>query len=146
MKKIIIINGPNLNLLGTREPSIYGNVSFDDFLAKLKSEFSEIEIEIDYFQSNSEAELIEKVHQTEGKYDAIIINPGGLTHTSVSLSDALKSVSTTVIEVHISNISNRDEFRKQSITFAGCNGMIAGLGLDSYKLAIEHLIDLKNEH
>lgn len=140
MKKIIIINGPNLNLLGSREPSVYGETTFEEFLQKIKSEFSSIKI--DYFQSNSEAELIEKVHQTENKYDAIIINPGGLTHTSVSLSDALKAVKTLAIEVHISNISNRDEFRKQSITFAGCNGMVAGLGLDSYKLALEHLLDL----
>lgn len=140
MKRIIIINGPNLNLLGKREPSIYGNTSFDDFFTQLKSNHPEIELK--YFQSNSEVELIEKVHQTEGKFDAIIINPGGLTHTSVSLSDALKSVSTFAIEVHISNISNRDKFRKQSITFAGCNGMVAGLGLDSYKLALEHILDL----
>lgn len=139
MKKIIIINGPNLNLLGTREPSIYGNSTFDDFLMKLRAEFTDVEI--DYFQSNSEAELIDKVHQTENNYNAIIINPGGLTHTSVSLADALKSVTTPAIEVHISNISTRDEFRKQSITFAGCSGMIAGLGLDSYKLALEHLLD-----
>ena len=139
MKKIIIINGPNLNLLGTREPSIYGNSTFDDFLMKLRAEFTDIEI--DYFQSNSEAELINKVHQTENNYNAIIINPGGLTHTSVSLADALKSVNTFAIEVHISNITNREDFRKQSVTFAGCNGMVAGLGLDSYKLALEHLLD-----
>lgn len=143
MKKIIIINGPNLNLLGIREPSIYGNSTFDDFLAKLRSEFSNITI--DYFQSNSESELIDKVHQTENNYDAIIINPGGLTHTSVSLADALKSVNTIAIEVHISDITNREAFRKQSITFAGCNGMVAGLGLDSYKLALEHIIDLEKQ-
>lgn len=140
MKKIIIINGPNLNLLGTREPSIYGNLSFDDFLKNLKDENKDITI--DYFQSNAEAEIIDTVHQTENSYDAIIINPGGLTHTSVSLADALKAVKTLAIEVHISDISKREEFRKQSITFAGCNGMIAGLGLDSYKLALEHLLDL----
>ena len=140
MKKIIIINGPNLNLLGSREPSIYGDVTFENFLAELRKENQSIEI--DYFQSNSEKELIEKIHITEDNFDAIIINPGGLTHTSVSLADALKSVSTKAIEVHISNINSREEFRKQSITSSGCDGMIAGLGLDSYKLAVEHLLDL----
>ena len=140
MNKIIIINGPNLNLLGSREPSIYGDVTFEKFLEELRKENQSIEI--DYFQSNSENELIDKVHSTEGDFDAIIINPGGLTHTSVSLSDALKSVSTKAIEVHISNINSRVEFRKQSITSSGCDGMIAGLGLDSYKLAVEHLLDL----
>ena len=140
MKKFIIINGPNLNLLGSREPSIYGNVSFEEFLEKLKLENQDLDI--DYFQSNSEAEIINKVHQTENKHDAIIINPGGLTHTSVSLADALKAVSTPAIEVHISNISNREDFRKKSITSSGCEGMIAGLGIDSYKLAIEHVKDI----
>lgn len=141
MKKIIIINGPNLNLLGTRETGIYGNVSFDDFLKKLRSEHSDVQV--DYFQSNSESELIDKVHQTNGVYDAIIINPGGLTHTSISLCDALKAVNTTAIEVHISDINSREDFRKQSITVEGCDGMVAGLGLNSYKLALEHLLDLK---
>lgn len=140
MNKIIIINGPNLNLLGSREPSIYGDVTFEKFLEELRKENQSIEI--DYFQSNSENELIDKVHSTEGDFDAIIINPGGLTHTSVSLSDALKSVSTKAIEAHITNINSREEFRKQSITSFGCDGMIAGLGLDSYKLAVEHLLDL----
>lgn len=136
---MIIINGPNLNLLGKREPDVYGHTSFDDFLKTLRAEFSSLTI--GYFQSNHEGELIDCIQQTEGKYDAIVINPGGYTHTSVAISDALKAVSTPAIEVHISNISAREPFRAQSITCSGCNGMIAGLGLDSYKLAIEHLTD-----
>lgn len=140
MQRIIIINGPNLNLLGKREPDVYGNRSFDDFLVELRSKFSSITI--DYYQSNHEGELIDCIQETEGKYDAIVINPGGYTHTSVAIADALKAVSTKAIEVHISNISSREGFRAQSITSAGCDGMIAGLGLDSYTLAIEHLIEL----
>ena len=139
VQRIIIINGPNLNLLGKREPEVYGYTSFDDFLDSLRAQFPALTI--DYFQSNHEGELIDCIQQAEGKYEAIVINPGGFTHTSVAIADALKSVSTTAIEVHISNISAREPFRAQSITSNGCDGMIAGLGLDSYKLAIEHLTE-----
>ena len=142
MKKILVINGPNLNLLGTREPTIYGNQSFDDYLTNLKKNI--LNNDIDYYQSNSESELINKIHQSDNSYLFIVINPGGFTHTSVALTDAIKAITTPTIEVHISNINSREEFRKTSITSTACDGMIAGLGLDSYKLAIEHGIEKYN--
>ena len=140
MKSIIIINGPNLNLLGVREPDIYGSISFAEYLNELKSVFHNATIE--YFQSNKEGELIDKIHAAAHNYNGIAINPGGFTHTSVAIADALKAVDVPSIEVHISNINSREEFRKTSVTSEGCDGMIAGLGLDSYKLAIEHLLEL----
>ena len=142
MKKILIINGPNLNLLGTREPDIYGNQTFEEFLDSIKEENNSIKI--DYFQSNNEAELINTIHQANNKYSFIIINPGAFTHTSVAITDAIGAIKTCVIEVHISNINSREEFRKNSITSTACDGMIAGLGLDSYKLALEHGLEKYN--
>ena len=139
MKQVLIINGPNLNLLGKREPSVYGNTSFDNYLCEIKDIFTNVNIT--YFQSNDEGKLIDKIHESDGLYSFIILNPGGLTHSSISLADAIKSISTSVIEVHISNINAREEFRKTSITSSSCDGMIAGLGLDSYKLALEHGIE-----
>jgi len=139
MKKILILNGPNLNLLGTREPEIYGSTTFEAFFSTLKENYSGVDL--DYFQSNDEKSLIDKIHQSNGVYSFIIFNPGGFTHTSIALADAINAVSTPVLEVHISNINAREEFRKESITSSACMGMIAGLGLDSYKLALEHGIE-----
>lgn len=133
--KIIIINGPNLNLLGKRETNIYGDKSFEDYLAELKSAFSEFEI--DYFQSNIEGEIINKLHETGFSYDGIIINAGGYTHTSVSIADAIKTISTPVIEVHISNILSRESFRHTSLIGPYVKGSIIGFGLKSYRLALQ---------
>ncbi|GIV35150.1 MAG: 3-dehydroquinate dehydratase [Chitinophagales bacterium] len=132
--KLIIINGPNLNLLGKRQPEIYGNVSFDDYYRKLKDEFSSIHLA--YYQSNVEGELINKLHEVGFSYDGIILNAGGYTHTSVALADAVAAVSTPVVEVHISNPYAREEFRHKSLLSPVCKGIIAGLGLDGYRLAI----------
>ncbi len=137
---ICIINGPNLNLLGLREKNIYGEISFDTYFKELKSVFSNITFS--FFQSNIEGELINKIHELGFKYDGIILNAGGYTHTSVSLSDAVASVKTPVIEVHISNIYSREEFRKESLLAKNCIGTISGFGLSSYKLAIQAFLDL----
>ena len=137
---ICIINGPNLNLLGLREKNIYGEISFDTYFKELKSVFSNITFSS--FQSNIEGELINKIHELGFKYDGIILNAGGYTHTSVSLSDAVASVKTPVIEVHISNIYSREEFRKESLLAKNCIGSISGFGLSSYKLAIQAFLDL----
>ena len=135
--KVIIINGPNLNLLGKREPSIYGNITFDNYLKKLQVIFKHIKI--DYYQSNIEGELINKLHKTGFLYDMILLNAGGYTHTSVALSDAIAAIKTPVIEVHISNIYAREDFRKKSLLSQNCKGVICGLGLDSYKAALSIL-------
>ncbi len=140
MKKITIINGPNLNLLGKRETSVYGSESFEDFLEKLKS--ANPDTEITYFQSNIEGELIDAVQKAGFSQDGIIINPGGYTHTSVALGDAIAAIAATVIEVHISNIQAREEFRKISHVSAKVKGTIAGLGLDGYALALDYLKQL----
>ena len=132
--KIIIINGPNLNLLGKRETEIYGSESFDTYIEKLKNYFPAIALE--YFQSNVEGEIINKIHETGFSYDGIILNPGGYTHTSVAIADAIASVKTPVIEVHISNIFAREEFRKTTVTAQAARGFIAGFGLDVYRLGI----------
>lgn len=137
--KIQIINGPNLNLLGVREPSVYGNATFDDYLAELKSKYPNAEIE--YFQSNVEGEMINKIHEVGFSYNGIVLNAGAYTHTSVALLDAIKAVSTPVIEVHISNVHQREEFRHKSMISAGCKGVICGFGLDSYRLAIEAILN-----
>ena len=137
---ICIINGPNLNLLGLREKNIYGEISFDTYFIELKSVFSNITFS--FFQSNIEGELINKIHELGFKYDGIILNAGGYTHTSVSLSDAIASVKTPVIEVHISNIYSREEFRKESLLAKNCIGSISGFGLSSYKLAVQAFLDL----
>jgi 3-dehydroquinate dehydratase-2 len=130
----MIINGPNLNLLGKREEAIYGNISFDDYLKQLAVEFSNIQI--DYHQSNVEGELINKLHEVGFSYDTILLNAGGYTHTSVALADAVAVIDTPVIEVHISNIYNREEFRGKSLLSPNCKAVICGLGLDSYKAAL----------
>lgn len=136
--KIQIINGPNLNLLGMREPEVYGSNSFNDYLHLLRSEFPGLEIS--YFQTNVEGEIINKLHEAGYGCDGIILNAGGYTHTSVAIRDAIKAVPAPVIEVHISNVHSREEFRHNSMISAVCKGVIAGFGLDSYQLAVESII------
>ena len=136
--KIAIINGPNLNLLGTREPEVYGNVTFETYLEKLKIIFPNIEFT--YFQSNVEGELINALQQYGFMCDGIILNPGGYTHTSVAIGDAVAAITTKVIEVHISNIFGREEFRKISHVSAKCVGVISGLGLKGYELGLEFFV------
>lgn len=136
--KVIIINGPNLNLLGKREPSVYGNQSFEDYFTGLQQRFPQVELE--YYHSNVEGELINKLHETGFSYDAIILNAGGYTHTSVALSDAIAAISTPVIEVHISNIFARESYRHVSLLSQHCKGIISGLGLQGYQLALEALL------
>jgi 3-dehydroquinate dehydratase II len=140
--KILIINGPNLNLLGKREPDIYGHQSFEDFLEELRSEFAEIEIA--YFQSNIEGEIIDIIHLAGFEVNGILLNAGGYTHTSVAISDAIAGVTTPVLEIHISNIYKREEFRHKSIISKECVGLISGIGLDSYRLGINYFL-LKNK-
>lgn len=132
--KIAIINGPNLNLLGIREPSVYGNQNFEQFFKDLQTRFSAIELT--YYQSNVEGDLINKIQKYGFTYDGIILNPGGYTHTSVAIGDAIAAITTPVIEVHISNVAAREEFRKISHVSAKCKGIISGLGLKGYELAI----------
>jgi 3-dehydroquinate dehydratase-2 len=132
--RVIIINGPNLNLLGVREKSIYGDVSFEEYFLKLKEEFSDLNLE--YFQSNIEGELIDKLQEVGFSYDFILLNAGGYTHTSVSITDCIKSIKTPVIEVHISNIYAREKFRENSLLSINCKAVISGLGLNSYKAAL----------
>ena len=136
--KIQIINGPNLNLLGVREPEVYGSTNFDACLAELRKAYPQAQIE--YFQSNTEGALVDKIHEVGFSFDGIVLNAGAYTHTSVALLDAIKAVSTPVIEVHISNIHQREEFRHHSMISAGCKGVICGFGLDSYRLAIDALV------
>ena len=132
--KVMIINGPNLNLLGKREEAIYGNISFDDYLKTLKDEFPKLQI--DFYQSNVEGELINKLQEVGFSYHYILLNAGGYTHTSVALTDCVKAIETPVIEVHISNIYAREEFRKKSLLSPNCKAIICGLGLDSYKAGL----------
>lgn len=138
MKKIQIINGPNLNLLGKREPTVYGNASFEGYLNKLREEFPQCEIA--YYQSNIEGEMINKIHEVGFTADGIVLNAGAYTHTSIALHDAIKAVTTPVVEVHISNVHTRETFRHVSMISAACKGVILGFGLDSYRLAVEALI------
>jgi len=136
--KIQIINGPNLNLLGKREPEVYGSTSFEDYFETLKTTFPELELH--YFQSNVEGELINKIHQVGFVFDAILLNAGGYTHTSIAISDAIAGVTTPTLEVHISNIYKREEFRHKSIISKSCVGMISGLGLKGYELGIRYFL------
>lgn len=135
--KILIINGPNLNMLGTREPSVYGTTTFEEFMGNLKSRFSDVDL--GYFQSNSEGELVGKIQDCRGTVDGVILNAGGYTHTSVAIHDAIAATGVPVVEVHISNIYAREEFRHKSIITSKCLGMISGLGLEGYALAIQYL-------
>lgn len=136
--KIQIINGPNLNLLGTREKSIYGDSGFEPFLAELKIRYSSVDIQ--YFQSNIEGELINKLHEIGFSYDGIIFNAGAYTHTSLALADAIAAINTPVIEVHISNVYSREEYRHKSMMAKNCKGIITGFGLQSYRLALESFL------
>lgn len=138
MKKIAIINGPNLNLLGTREVDIYGNENFESFLAKLQQQFPGVELS--YFQSNVEGELINEIQRVGFTADGIVLNPAGYSHTSVAIGDAVAAVKAPLVEVHISNIFAREEFRKHSYVSAKAKGVISGLGLKGYALAIEWLV------
>jgi len=136
------MNGPNLNLLGTREPEIYGKKTMEDCLNDLRERFSNVDIE--YFQSNHEGELIDKLQDVGFSYDGIVLNAGAYTHTSIALLDCIRSLKTPVVEVHISNVHAREEFRNYSMISAGCKGVIAGFGLDSYRLAIEAILRIDN--
>ena len=138
MKKLIIINGPNLNLLGKREPAIYGSLSFTEFLGEIKDKYSNVQI--DYFQSNVEGEIIDKLQEVGFSYDGIILNAAAYTHTSVGIGDAVNAIESPVIEVHISNTFSREEFRHQSFISAKAKGVILGFGLQSYELAIQSFL------
>lgn len=140
--KIQIINGPNLNLLGKREPEIYGNETFEDYFENLQKRFPQVELH--YFQSNVEGELINKIHEIGFTFDSILLNAGGYTHTSVAISDALSGVTTPALEVHISNIYKREEFRHKSIISKSCVGMISGLGLKGYELGVLYFLNSPN--
>jgi 3-dehydroquinate dehydratase-2 len=138
MKKILIINGPNLNLLGHRQPGIYGNKSFEEYLSGLKKQFPELTL--DYFQSNHEGMIIDKIHEAGKKYDGLVINAGGYSHTSVAIADGIASISIPSIEVHISNIYAREEYRRHSYMSPFCKAVISGCGLAGYEFAIRALV------
>ena len=140
---IQIINGPNINLLGKREPSIYGAVSFEDYLQQLKAKYPEIEI--GYYQSNVEGEMINRLHEVGFSCDGIILNAGAYTHTSIALQDAIRAITAPVIEVHISNVHAREECRHKSMISCACKGVICGFGLDSYRLGVEALLTERNK-
>jgi len=133
--KLLLLNGPNLNLLGKREPGVYGNQTFEDFFSELQSQFTDITL--DYFQSNIEGELIDKIQEADDLYDGVVLNAGAYTHTSIGIGDAIKAVTVPVIEVHISNTFGREEFRHQSYISPNAKGVILGFGLQSYTLAIQ---------
>ncbi|MCP2520624.1 type II 3-dehydroquinate dehydratase [Candidatus Aminicenantes bacterium AC-708-M15] len=139
-KKILVINGPNLNLLGKREIEIYGKMSLNDIKGKLEEYAKEKNVEIEFFHSNFEGEIIEKIQHADGRFHGIIINPGGLSYSSFSILDAIRTINIPCVEVHISNIFAREDFRKNSITATGCKGLITGLGWKSYLLALIYLI------
>jgi 3-dehydroquinate dehydratase II len=142
MKKILIINGPNLNLLGSREESIYGKMSFEDFLPELKQIAAAKDADMQYFQSNHEGEIIDKIHSAMGDTDHIILNPGALTHYSYSIHDAILASKIPVVEVHISNIFQRDDWRARSVISPAARGIISGFGLDGYKMALYYLLNM----
>ena len=138
MKRIQIINGPNLNMLGKREPTVYGTQTFETYFSELKTLFPEVELE--YFQSNTEGILIDKIQETGFTFDGIILNGGAYTHTSIAIADAIRSITAPVVEVHISNVFQREDYRHHSFLSEACKGCIVGFGLDSYRLAIEAII------
>ena len=139
--KILLINGPNLNLLGTREPEKYGSVTLEDIESGLKTQAAELGAELECFQSNHEGDIIDKIHSAKGKIDGIVINAGGLTHTSVSLRDAISSVAIPTAEVHMTNIHAREEFRHTSLISGVSIAQVVGFGIDSYKFALEGLVN-----
>tara|TARA_B110000467_G_C18288807_1_gene463424 strand:- start:674 stop:1093 length:420 start_codon:yes stop_codon:yes gene_type:complete len=138
MKKILVINGPNLNLIGIREPKVYGGLKFEEYFNELKSKFQDFELE--FYQSNVEGELIDKLHQVGFDYEGIVFNAGAYTHTSVALGDAIAAIESPVIEVHISNVYSREEYRHISMMAKNCKGVISGFGLNSYELAIRAIL------
>ena len=138
--KILVINGPNINMLGVREPKIYGKANFQDLLELLKHTAQVMDVTVDQFQSNHEGDLVDKIQQAYGVYDGIVINPAAYTHTSVAILDALKSVAIPTVEVHISDVASREEFRQISYTRLACEKTIMGKGLDGYRQAIEYLV------
>ena len=140
MKKYLVVNGPNLNMLGIREPGIYGKSTLEDLEKMLTEKAEDMKVAIDFFQSNHEGEIIDRIHSAMGVYDGIIINPGAFTHYSYAIADALASVDVRSIEVHISNIHKREEFRRKSVTASSCAGQICGLGFYGYICALEALI------
>ncbi len=144
MSKYLIINGPNLNMLGIREPGVYGNDSYDALCAEIKARADELGVEVELYQSNSEGEIIDKIQGAYGVMDGIIINPGAYTHYSYAIHDAVKSVGIATVEVHISNIHAREEFRHKSVIAPACKGQICGLGFEGYLLALEALVNAKN--
>jgi len=144
LKKIGIINGPNLNLLGKREPEIYGNVSFEEFFEELKNKYSGL-AELDYFQSSIEGEIIDALHAWGFIWDGILLNAGGYSHTSIAIADAVKSITTPVIGMHISNIYNREPERHHDLLLGACKGNISGLGLEGYRFGIEYLLGVGND-
>ena len=140
MKQILVLNGPNLNLLGRREPEIYGDNSMEACMTALKERFPEVALT--YYQSNVEGELINKLHEVGFAYDGVVLNAGAYTHTSVALHDAIKAIDTPVVEVHISNVYQRENYRHTSLITGACVGVIGGFGMDSYRLAVEALLAL----
>ncbi len=139
MKKILILNGPNLNLLGVREKGIYGDQSFETYFEQLKDKYAVLELH--YFQSNSEGAIIDKLHEVGFSFDGVILNAGAYTHTSVAIADAIAAINTPVVEVHISNVHQREEFRHHSYLSKNCKGVILGFGLDSYRLGLESFLN-----
>lgn len=140
MKKILIINGPNLNLLGRREPGIYGHLSFDDYYAELLHRFPEVSF--DYYQSNHEGCLIDKLQEADGVYDGVVMNPGAYAHTSIALADCIRAIGIPVVEVHISDISQREPYRRHSYTAEACVRCISGKGLEGYALGVGELLGI----
>jgi 3-dehydroquinate dehydratase-2 len=145
MKKILVIHGPNLNLLGKREPDVYGNVTIEEINAALKTRAKELKLSLEAVQSNHEGEIVDLIGKADKKYSAIIINPAAYTHTSVAIRDALQAIRTPAVEVHLSNIYAREEFRRQSLTAPACRGQISGFGKDSYVLALEAVLALLDD-
>lgn len=141
MKRILIVNGPNLNLLGSREPEVYGRQTMDDCLTALRRQYPALTV--DYYQSNVEGELINRLQAAAGEVDGILINAGGYSHTSVALHDCLKAISVPAVEIHISNLAQREAFRHVSLIAAACRGTIAGFGMDSYRLGVEALLKME---
>lgn len=139
--KILVLNGPNLNLLGKREPEIYGNVSFEAYLPQLRERFQQHKI--DYFQSNHEGVLIDKLQEADGQYDAVVMNPGAYAHTSIAIADCIRAISIPVVEVHISDISKREPYRRHSFTAEACVKCISGWGLEGYAKAVETLLETR---
>jgi 3-dehydroquinate dehydratase-2 len=138
MKKILILNGPNLNLLGNRETDIYGSETFESFFKELTNKYPLVQF--GYFQSNIEGEIIDKLQQAQGNWDAVVLNAAGYTHTSVAIGDTIMAIQTPVVEVHISNVHAREEFRSRSMISAGVKGIISGFGMESYRLAVDYLV------